>query len=105
MNLVEANVLLYAVNEDARHHGEARAWLDESLSGAAIVGFSWIAMLAFVRLSTKDGLFPNPLAVEGALDRVEAWTAAAGAMIVSPTVATCPWCVHCSTNPAPAATS
>jgi len=85
VNLVDASVLLYAVNEDARHHEDARAWLDKSLSGAAIVGFSWISMLAFVRLSTKDGLFPNPLPAEGALDRVEAWTSAPGAVIITPT--------------------
>jgi len=85
VNIVDANVLIYAMNEDARHHDEARTWLDDSLSGAAIVGFAWIAILAFVRLSTKAGLFPSPLPVDGALDRVEAWTSAPAAVIVEPT--------------------
>lgn len=85
MKLVDANVLLYAVNRDAERHVTSRAWLDGALSGDATVAFSWIALLAFVRLSTKPGLFPNPLSVDGALDRVHAWTSAGPAVIVEPT--------------------
>ena len=48
MNLVDANVLLYAVNSDARRHEESRRWLDSALSGNATVAFAWIALLAFV---------------------------------------------------------
>ncbi len=85
MKLVDANVLLYAVNRDAQHHETSRTWLDRSLSGEATVAFSWVALLAFVRLSTKAGLFPRPLTVEGALDRVHAWTTAPSAVILEPT--------------------
>ncbi len=85
MKLVDANVLLYAVNRDATHHETARAWLDRSLSGDATVAFAWVALLAFVRLSTRVGLFPAPLDVDGALDRVDAWTTAGPAVIVEPT--------------------
>ena len=28
MKLVDANVLIYAVNEDAPHHAKSREWLD-----------------------------------------------------------------------------
>ena len=85
MKLVDANVLLYAVNRDAEHHEASRTWLDGALSGDATVAFSWVALLAFVRLSTKAGLFPSPLSVDGALDRVHAWVGAAPAVIVEPT--------------------
>lgn len=85
MKLVDANVLLYAVNRDARHHEESRIWLDSALSGQATVAFSWVALLAFVRLSTKAELFPRPLDVDGALARVHAWTTAPPAVIVEPT--------------------
>lgn len=85
MKLVDANVLLYAVNRDAAHHETARSWLDRSLSGDATVAFAWVALLAFLRLSTKVGLFPSPLSAEGALDRVDAWTTAGPAVIVEPT--------------------
>lgn len=85
MNLVDANVLLYALNRDAVDHEPARRWLDRALSGDETVAFSWLVLLAFIRLSTKVGLFPRPLAVEGALDRVDAWLAAPAAVLVEPT--------------------
>jgi uncharacterized protein len=86
VKLVDANVLLYAVNADAPHHERSRRWLDEALSGGATVAFSWVVLLAFVRLVTKDGLFPHPLTVDEAMDRVEAWLAAGPAVVVEPTV-------------------
>ena len=84
MNVVDANVLLYAINADADRHEEARGWLDDALGGAAVVGFSWIALLAFVRLSTKTGLFPHPLTIAEALDQVDTWAAQPGAAIAEP---------------------
>ena len=86
MKLVDANVLLYAVNEDADHHADARGWLDDALSGRETVAFAWIALLAFLRLSTKDGLFPAPLTVDGAMARVDAWLDAGPAVVLEPTV-------------------
>lgn len=86
MKLVDANVLLYAVNRDSRHHAPARAWLDGALSGQATVAFSWIVLLAFVRVTTRAGLFPSPLSVDGAMDRVDAWLGASPAVVVEPTV-------------------
>jgi hypothetical protein len=85
VRLVDANVLLYAVNTDAEHHDISRGWLDEALSGAATVAFSWIALLAFVRLATMTGLFPRPLSLNQAMDRVDAWLAAPPAVVLEPT--------------------
>ena len=85
MTAVDANVLLYAVNSASERHHEARRWLDESLSGATTVGFSWIVLLAFLRLSTKVGLFPAPLPVDAACRRVEAWLAQPTAVVLEPT--------------------
>jgi hypothetical protein len=86
VKLVDANVLLYAVNSDADHHERSRRWLDASLSGADTVGFAWIALLAFVRLSTREGLFPRPLPMDAAMDRVDAWLAAPSAVVLEPTL-------------------
>lgn len=86
MKLVDANVLLYAVNTDARHHERSRRWLDGALSGGETVAFAWLALLAFVRLATKVGLFPAPLSSDEAMDRVDAWLAAPAAVVLEPTV-------------------
>ena len=63
-----------------------RRWLDGALSGQDTVAFAWISLLAFVRLATKEGLFPSPLTLDAAMDRVDAWLAAAPAVVVEPTV-------------------
>ncbi|ESQ15825.1 MAG: hypothetical protein N838_07460 [Thiohalocapsa sp. PB-PSB1] len=38
MILVDANLLIYAVNSDLPHHARARRWLEKQLSDAAFVG-------------------------------------------------------------------
>ena len=86
MNLVDANVLLYAVNEADPKHEASRAWLDAALSGQEPVGFAWSVLLAFVRLSTKVGLFPRPLSVDSAVACLRAWTDQPPSVIVEPTV-------------------
>ena len=85
MRIVDANVLLYAVNSAAEHHAASRRWLDRALSGADRVGLAWVPMLAFVRLTTKHGLFPSPLHPDDATAQIRDWCAAPSAVIVNPT--------------------
>lgn len=84
MRLVDANVLLYAVNEDAQHHAAARGWLDRALCGEDTVGFSWIAMLAFARLSTRQDVFRAPLSSADAFAQLDDWIAAPGGRVLHP---------------------
>lgn len=86
MRLFDANVLLYAVNRDAPLHARARRSLDEALGGPEAVGFAYIVLLAFLRLSTRPDLFPRPLTPEEAFRTVEAWLGAPAAVVVDPTV-------------------
>jgi uncharacterized protein len=85
VNLVDANVLLYAVNEDSQHHQAARSWLDHALRGATTVAWSWPVLLAFLRIATRPGIFPRPLPVPTALDIVRGWLAAPSSVVVDPT--------------------
>lgn len=85
MKLVDANILLNAVNESAADRGRSRGWLDQSLSGSAPVGFAWNAMLAFVRVSTHPRLFDRPLTISQATGQVSAWLGAASAYVLQPT--------------------
>lgn len=86
MNLVDANVLLYAVDEDAPLHPAAISWLDPALAGREAVGFAWMVVLAFVRLSTHPAIFPNPLDPDQAFDVVESWLDQPASVVVDPTV-------------------
>ena len=85
MKLVDTNVLIYAVNEDAPRHIASRNWLDGALSGGATVAFAWVAVLAFIRLTTSRRLFPSPLSSREAIKQVEDWLAQQSAVVVEPT--------------------
>ena len=73
MKIVDANVLLYAVNEDAPQHSKARRWLEQALSGSEPVGFDWTVLLAFLRLSTRAAIFPKPLTLSQAFETLRSW--------------------------------
>ncbi len=84
MKLLDANLLLYAVNSDAPLHPRARTWLEETLSGSETVGFSWNVLLAFIRLTTRTGLFQRSLSPEFACDMVADWLDQPPATVVHP---------------------
>jgi toxin-antitoxin system PIN domain toxin len=85
MLMPDANVLLYAVNADSDHHEEAKRWLDAVLGNPVPIGFTWVVLLAFLRITTRAGIFPHPLTVEQATDAVDGWLSQPAAMIVSAT--------------------
>ena len=85
MRIVDANVLLYAVNTSAPRHAQARSWLDGALAGREPVGFAWTVLLAFLRLTTHPAVFPRPLSVGEATEIVRAWLAQPAAIVVDPT--------------------
>jgi hypothetical protein len=84
MKIPDANLLLHAVNEDAPRHGKARAWLEAALSGAEPVGFDRTVLLAFLRISTRAGVFPRPLPLAQAFESMGAWLDQPCAEIVDP---------------------
>ena len=86
MKVVDANVLLYAVDTDARHHQAAKEWLDDALSQPEPVGFTWIVIMAFLRISTNSRIYANPLSPDQSLDVVDSWLSQPSAVIVDPGV-------------------
>ena len=73
MIVVDANVLIYAIDEDSSRHREAKAWLESVLSGKEVVGLAWVVLLAFLRLTTRTGISAKPLSIETALDLLSEW--------------------------------
>ncbi len=84
MKLVDANLLLYAVDEASPHHERAKPWLEETLSGSETVAFAWIVLLAFVRLATNARVFEAAMTVDDALDLVDSWLEQPVATVVHP---------------------
>jgi len=82
--LLDANLLLYAVNQRATQHEVAAAWLTEQLNGARRVGLPWQSLGAFLRISTHPRAFERPLEPAVAWERVSDWLAAPAAWIPSP---------------------
>jgi toxin-antitoxin system PIN domain toxin len=89
VKIVDANVLIYAVNQDSPQHNEARDWLDRALSlpagGGEPIGLAWVVLLAFWRVTTHPAIFPSPLPVATAGTIIEAWLGRPATIIVSPT--------------------
>jgi toxin-antitoxin system PIN domain toxin len=85
VKLVDANLLLYAVDESSPHHASARPWLEEQLSGTETLAFTWAVLLAFVRLATNPRVFKAPLTLEASLELVDGWFEQPPATVVHPT--------------------
>jgi uncharacterized protein len=84
MKLPDTNVLVYAVNVAAPQHRKAMAWLNGAFDSAPGVALSWVALVGFVRLTTRPGVLSRPLAVEDALRVMNHWLGAPGAQVVHP---------------------
>jgi len=84
VNLVDANILIYAVNSDSPHHETARTWLENALSSSEPLGFAWSVLLAFLRVTTRPGILERPLAVETATAYVDSWLQQPNVEIVQP---------------------
>jgi toxin-antitoxin system PIN domain toxin len=85
VKLPDVNVLLNAVNRASPEHTCAREWLEGVFSASAGVGLTWIALIGFVRLSTRRGILAKPLDMDQAFTVVEHWIANPAARILHPT--------------------
>lgn len=83
--IVDANILLYAVDSQSPFHHPARNWLEEALNGAVRVGLPWVSLTAFLRIGTHPRAARRPLVPREAWDQVSQWLAADPAWIPEPT--------------------
>lgn len=83
--IVDANLLLYAVDRSAPHHPAALAWFENALNGDRQVGLPWPSLLAFVRISTHSRASTNPLAPEQAWRIVQGWLDVPTVWVPTPT--------------------
>lgn len=86
MIIVDVNLLIYAVNQDAPDHQKAKSWLQGVLSRNETVGLPWIVLLAFLRLTTRAGLFQKPLSVNASFDLIDAWLRHSSVTVPEPTL-------------------
>ncbi|MGI8680806.1 MAG: TA system VapC family ribonuclease toxin [Mycobacteriales bacterium] len=83
--LLDANLLLFAVDAHSPFHGSAAAWLTAQLNGPRRVGLPWQSLGAFLRISTHPRASERPLSPPEAWAQVQDWLAADTAWIPQPT--------------------
>ena len=71
--IVDANVLLYAVDGQSPFHESAKEWLETSLNEPVRIGLPWASLLAFQRISTHPRASASPLSPRQAWAFVADW--------------------------------
>lgn len=59
--LLDANVLLYAIDSTDPRHKTATNFLEDALNGSVRVAIPWQTITAFVRISTNPRAYAEPL--------------------------------------------
>lgn len=83
--LVDANLLLYAIDENSTFHEPARTWLAGALNGPRRVGLPWESLSAFLRIGTHPRAAAAPLSSDEAWEHVDDWLSSPAAWVPQPT--------------------
>lgn len=86
--LVDANILLYAVDSSSRQHATCLQWLESALNGHHRVGLPTQSIAAFLRISTHPRVMERPLSAPQAWNIAESWLAAPAAWVPTVTART-----------------
>ena len=73
--LVDANLLIYAVDATVPEHAQASDWLTAQLNGDRRVGLPWESLNAFLRITTHPRATSQPLRPADAWRFVHDWLA------------------------------
>jgi len=82
--LLDANILLYAVDEESSFHDAARGWLESALNGPRRIGVPWVTVTAFLRIVTNPRALRAPLTAAEAWEIVDAWLDAPSVWVPAP---------------------
>lgn len=67
---VDANILLYAVNEDAAEHRVVLELIEALGTGPDLLYLFWPTIMGFLRISTHGAILPAPLSPKEAMTTV-----------------------------------
>ena len=84
MILIDANLLLYAYNKTADAHPQAQQWLEDTLSEPQHVRFSWLTILAFLRITTNPRVFSVPMTPAASSAIVSSWLTLPSVAVLEP---------------------
>jgi toxin-antitoxin system PIN domain toxin len=84
VKLLDASVLIHAYDPDFQRHQQSRNWLEKAFSDPEKIGLAWVAILAFLRISTNPRAFRRPFSVEEATRIVSEWLDRPNAVVLEP---------------------
>jgi toxin-antitoxin system PIN domain toxin len=82
VNLLDANILLYAYDSDSAHHAICRSWLEDAFNSEEVVVLPWQTLLAFLRISTNSRATKKPLQSAEACKIVSSWLDQANVSVI-----------------------
>lgn len=68
---IDANVLLYASDEDSPYHAAASAFLTRMVAGPELAYLFWPTTMAYLRIVTHPSIFSRPLPLRRALANIQ----------------------------------
>lgn len=84
MKLIDTNILLYAIDFDSPYHPQSRSCIEAAMASPQGMALAWLALVGFVRLSTKKGILKESLTVAQALRLVDEWLAHPNTHVLQP---------------------
>ncbi len=73
MIIPDVNLLVYAHNDRAIGHQQAKSWWEDCLNGSVPVGLPWIVAAGFLRLMTHPRILIKPMPISTAVRHVFSW--------------------------------
>ena len=84
MQLIDVNVLLYAMRKDLPDHRRVLGWLEERINSEQAYGLADIVLAGFLRVVTSPRTFARPDTLEEALSFVATLRSQPNCVIVTP---------------------
>ena len=84
MTILDANILIYAYNEDAPQRRAAAEWIEQLFNGPEMIGLPWTTIWAFLRISTNARAWPKPISVDDAFAAIQDWLGRPNVAIIQP---------------------
>jgi toxin-antitoxin system PIN domain toxin len=84
VNVIDANLLIYSYNGGSAYHRQARIWLEKALMSADVVGLTWQAVAAFLRVMTNPKLPAQRFTLPQAAQIVDLWLEHPNIQILTP---------------------
>ncbi|MGE4072916.1 MAG: TA system VapC family ribonuclease toxin [Lysobacterales bacterium] len=72
MIVLDANILIYAADQQSTRHRIVLNWMQQELNAGELFGVSWCSLLAFVRICTLPSILARPLTLDQALEFLDA---------------------------------